>query len=391
MANGSTATIERIRITDLASPVLSEAQRAAIAATDDGKVDLRVDAVLDAARRRTGLDDFGPPDFQERLRVWLTAIDEDEELRPLARVGLFNDCVRYAANRARLEKLITDHPEILDVEISRPIIIAGLPRSGTTHLLNLIASDRRLRSLPYWESLEPIPYPDESAVGGDDPRLVRCRSESATQDALLPLLMSMHHMTPEHVHEEIEVQALDFSSYILEWKAHVPRWRDYYLAHDQRPHYAYLKKVLKALQWLRGPNRWILKSPQHMEQLPVLRETFPDATVVITHRDPVSVISSTATMMAYGDRLRRTRTDPPAVAEYWIDRIERILKACVRDRASIPQTDSMDLRFADFMRDDVAMVRKIYRLADMPLTPDVDAALKRYADENRRGRSGQVV
>ena len=112
---------------------------------------------------------------------------------------------------------------------------------------------------------KPVPVPgEEPGPDGVDPRLARCRSHFELQDGLLPHLRAMHWMTPEHVHEEIELQAPDFSSYILEWIAHAPRWRDYYLAHDQRPHYAYMKKALKALQWQRGPDRWILKSPQHL-------------------------------------------------------------------------------------------------------------------------------
>jgi hypothetical protein len=271
MSAHDTEHFERIRIADLADPILTDAQRSVIEATANIEVELSVEAVLESASEKTGLTDFGAPDFRERLGVWLQAVGEDASLRPVARLGVFNECVRYASNRARLHKLLADHPEIHDVEIVRPIIVAGLPRSGTTHLLNLIASDERLRSLPYWESLEPVPDPNEPAgPGGEDPRVLRCRAESEVQDTMMPLLKSMHHMTPEHVHEEIELQANDFSSYILEWKAHVPRWRDYYLAHDQAEHYEYLKTSLKALQWLRGPDRWILKSPQHMEQLPVL-------------------------------------------------------------------------------------------------------------------------
>ena len=120
-------------------------------------VEFTEEAVLGEARKRTGLSDFGPDDFRERLAVWCQAVDEDAELGPMGKVRFFGDMVRYAANRLRFHDLLERHPEILDVEIDKPIIIAGLPRSGTTHLVNLIAADKRLRSLPYWESLEPIP------------------------------------------------------------------------------------------------------------------------------------------------------------------------------------------------------------------------------------------
>lgn len=381
-----------IRIADLASPELTPVQKSVVEAAGGMPVEFTEEAVLDAACGATGLSDFGADDFRRRLAIWLQAVDEDEELGAVGRIGVFRDITRYASNRLRFEDLLKRHPEILDVEIDQPIIIAGLPRSGTTHLLNLIAADRRLRSLPYWESIEPIPIPGEQPdANGVDPRLARCRENYKQQDMLMPLLKNMHDMAPEHVHEEIELQCIDFSSYELEWIATVPRWRDHYLAEDQRSSYAYMKNVLRALQWIRGPKRWILKSPQHMEQLGPLMDTFPDATVAITHRDPVSVIASTVTMLVYGDRIRRTRVDPPAVAAYWIDRIERLLRACVRDRDRIPADRSIDVLFHEFMNGDVAMVRRIYELADLDMTAEAQADLDTYMMENPRGKHGRIV
>jgi len=388
----SSARADDIRIRDLASPELSPMQRAAVEGAGRIEVVFSQSAVLDAAKRQTGLEDFGPDDFRERLQVWLTSVDEDTDLGPVGRLMVWNQCVRYAAGRLRFEDLMRRHPEIAEVEVVRPIVIAGLPRSGTTHLLNLIAADERLRSLPYWESIEPIPDPKETmAPGSEDPRLIRCRESYALQSRLMPLLRNMHDMAPEHVHEEIEVQALDFASYGLEWIATVPRWRDYYFDHDQTPHYAYLKRVLQALQWLRGPDRWVLKSPQHMEQLGPLIETFPDATVAITHRDPVSVIASAVTMLCYGDRVRRVRVDPPAVAEYWVDRVEHLLRACVRDRDLLPAEQSIDVRFHEFMADDIGMVERIYALADLEMTASARAALESFMRENPRGKHGRIV
>ena len=380
-----------IHITDLANPVLTAAQQAAIEAASAVRLSLTEDAVLAAARQKTGLADFGADDFRARLRIWLQAADEDAELNAVGRATVFGNCVRALANRLRLEDLLTRHPEIHETEIRKPIIITGLPRSGTTHLVNLISADRRLRSLPFWESLEPFPaLEDVPGPDGVDPRLVRCRESYERSDRLLPLLRAMHHMTPEHVHEEIEVQELDFSTYNLEWYARVPRWRDFYLSYDQRPHYAYLKKALQALQWLRGPDRWVLKSPQHLEQLVPLYETFPDATIVLTHRDPVYVIQSAITMLAYGARLRRTRVDTRDIATYWIDRIERLLRACVRDRNRLPASQSLDVLFHEFMANDVTMVERIYELADLPMTREARGRLDAFVADNPRGKYGRV-
>jgi hypothetical protein len=381
-----------IRIEDLGAPVLTDAQRAAIAHAATNPVTFSEDAVVAAARQQTGLDDFGPDDFRVRLRVWLATVEEDDRLNALGRLGLFANCVRFLANRLKLTDLLKRHPEIRHVPIRRPIIVAGLPRSGTTHLLNLMAADTRLRSLPYWESLEPIPTRGEGpGRDGRDPRYLRCLRTYEAASARLPLLRAMHDMPPEHVHEEVELLDLDVASYQLEWVCHAPRWRDHYLSLDMRPHYAYLKTVLQALQWLRGPDRWVLKSPQHLEQLVPLHETFPDATIVLTHRDPVSVVRSAITMMAYGERMRRTRIDLCALAAYWIDRVERLLRACVRDRDRIPAARSVDVLFHEFMSADVATVGRIYERAGLPMTDAARAEIAAFVADNRRGKHGQVV
>lgn len=383
---------EAIRIADLNEPVLTPVQSAAIDAAAQLPVTLTENAVLTAAVEQTGLDDFGPDGFRERLNVWLTAADEDSDLNAVGRAGFFADCVRYAANRLRIHDLLKRHPEIHDIEITRPIIVAGLPRSGTTHLLNLISADTRLRSLPYWESLQPVPAPEEPpGADGVDPRLVRAAEAWQQTEALMPYIVAMHPLTPTHIHEEIELQGPDFSSYLPEWIAHVPRWRDYYLGHDQTPHYDYMKTVLKILQWYCGPDRWVLKSPQHMEQLGPLLATFPDATVVITHRDPVAVIQSAATMLAYGDRVRRRRVDPRGVLDYWSDRVETLLRACVRDRELVPAGQGIDVLFHEFMADDVGMVERIYDTAGLPMTDTARAELDDYMAKHPRGAHGRVV
>ena len=381
-----------IRIEDLAEPILDENQKRILEITKGMRVEFDEGAVLDEAMKRTGLSDFGPDDFRPRLGVWLESLDEDHSLSSVGRLGAWGDVVRYLVSRLRVEDLLRRHPEILDIEIERPIIIVGLPRSGTTHLLNLISADTRLRSLPYWESLEPIPIRGEGpGADGLDPRYKRCRASFERTDGLLPHLKAMHHMTPEHTHEEIELQAIDFSSYVLEWIADVPRARDAYLAADQTSSYAYMKKVLKCLQWLRGPDRWILKSPQHLEQLGPLVETFPDATFVVTARDPVSVIASTITMLGYGSRIRCTSFDLAEIAEYWIDRVETLLRRCVRDRDLLPASQSIDILFHEFMADDIATVERIYDLADHPMTPAARAQLDHYMEKNERGKYGRLA
>jgi hypothetical protein len=105
----------------------------------------------------------------------------------------------------------------------------------------------------------------------------------------------------------------------------------------------------------------------------------------------VSVIQSAITMMAYGERMRRTRIDLPALADYWIDRVERLLRACVRDRYRLPAERSLDVLFHEFMADDLGTVERIYQRAGLPMTDEARAAMAAFLAENRRGRHGRVV
>ena len=320
----------------------------------------------------------------------------DGGLNALGRSSLRAKLLLYARNRLLIQDLLKRHPEIHDVEIKAPIIVAGLPRSGTTHLLNLMAADRRLRALPLWESYEPVPVPGEETLpDGIDPRYQRCADAWDMTSQTLPYLAAMHPMDPDHIHEELELMGPDYASYNFEWLSQCPRWRDHYYSKDQTPHYEYMKTVLKILTWQDGDNgantRWVLKCPQHLEQLPVLHKVFPDATIAITHRDPVSVIQSAATMVTYGQRMSRDEIDPAAVIDYWSDRIHHLLAACARDRAELPPEQSIDVPFHEFMTDDMAMVRKIYGLAELPMTPEAERDLTSFIDNHPRGKHGRVV
>jgi len=386
-----------IRITDLAHPQLSEDQKAARAYANTLDIDLGAEGILREACETTGLQDFGPEDFRARLQRLCDEWDSDPALANLGRLSLRNKLLQHARSRLLIQDVLVRHPDIHEVEIRSPIVVAGLPRSGTTHLLNLMAADSRLRSLPLWESYEPVPLPGEALLeNGVDPRYQRCADTWQMMQSLSPLLAAMHPMNPHHIHEELELLGPDFASYNYEWLAVSPRWRDHYYASDQTPHYEYMKTVLKILTWRDGDHsgeqtRWVLKCPQHLEQLPVLDTVFPDATVALTHRDPVSVIQSAVTMLAYGQRINREQVDLEGLVTYWTDRVMHLLRACVRDREVIPPQRSIDVLFHEFMADDLAMVEKIYERAGLAMTATARRELRAFLDEHPRGKEGRVI
>ncbi len=261
----------------------------------------------DRARADTGLDDFGADDYRERLDLYLADLRGIDMHGP-GIVNFHSQLVQWLKNRLLLTELLKRHPEIPDIELLPPVVIAGLPRTGTTHLHNMLSAAPTFRSLPYWESVEPFPLASEAGLD-PDPRIGRMDMAVEMMDILMPHFSLMHEMTTDHAHEEIHLLANDFSTMLMDTLAHVPRWTEYYWSTDQTSSYEYLATELKALQFLRGGRRWVLKSPQHLGQLPVLERVFPGVIVAFTHRDPIPVALSMITMITYSERMHRDEVD----------------------------------------------------------------------------------
>lgn len=385
----TTARPAPIRLEDLADPVFpaeASPMREGLAGYG-ATLQLTPEALLQAATARTGLDNWGDNAFRERLDVLCASMVEDADLSDVGRAMAFEQLTGHLVNRLRLEDLIAANPEIESVEIERPIIICGLPRTGTTHLHNLIAADPALRYLPYWESMEPVATPGEP-----DPqaRRDRCSVGLDLINTSMPEFKRMHDMTVDHAHEEIQLLGNDISGMLFECSYYLPTFAQHYKTHDQSASYAYMRRTLQALQWLRGGTRWVLKSPQHLEQFSALYATFPDATFVVTHRDPVEVTRSMATMICYAARMSCDRPDPVTISKYWLDRAEDLLVGCLRDRDVLPAAQSVDVRFEDFMADEDGTVAAIYELAGQPLDTPAREAMTQFRIDHPRGRYGAV-
>ena len=382
----------KLRIEDLREPVLTDVQRTALAYAEQHPADLTTEAVLARAREITGLDDFGAAGFRERMQVWLDEIRTDPNRTALAGTVMFDLCVKHAANRLRIEALLARHPEIHDQEIVAPLFVTGLPRSGTTHLVNLLAADTGFRSLPLWEADQPVPDKGEApGRDGVDPRFVRCARAWDRMRAGNPYLAAWHTMAPDSIHEDIELWANDFAGYNPEWIFQMmPAWQAHYLAHDQTPHYEYLRTVLKVLQWYRPGVRWLLKCPQHLENLRPLTTVFPDATVVMTQRDPVGVVQSAATLRAYGARTMYHRFDVEEILDYWAALVERLLRSAQRDRRLVPEGRVLDVPFHDYMADTMGTAEQVYEHAGMELTAVARAQIAAYVEAHPRDEHGAM-
>jgi len=374
------------------NPVLAEERRAVLEAAEAGPLDMSVEAVLAQARARTGLDDFGPMDFCARLGLLLAEVGANENLWKSAKQVFVGFCVKATANRLKNQDFLRRNSGVADVVIDRPIFIIGLPRSGTTHLENLIAADRRLRYLPVYLGSEAVPTPGEQlGPDGRDPRWLRAEEHWQRMKGNA-IMAAMHEHSPDHACGENELQMPDFSTYQWEWMAEVPGWRDYYFAHDQTPHYGYGRRMLQAIAYqLPSERRWILKGNQHSEQLPALLATYPDAIIVQTHRDPVAILQSVLTMRGLSVLANQKNPDIAGHVTYWVDRIERMLRTYMRDADKVPASQRVDLMFQDVMADDVGSAQKVLQAAGLGSTDESRADMRDYMASHPRGKDGRVV
>ncbi len=379
----------RTRINDLARPRYPWPLRAsnfALRPLARSLFRLDSDSLIAAAAKSAALDDFGDPAFREPLDVLVASLEKEARLSPVGRFLSRRFLVQLLVNRLRIEDLFRRHPEIEDEEIEAPVFILGLPRTGTTYLHGLMSAHPAFRSLPYWESIEPIPPPGENP----DRRIERAERALRFQHYVMPLFPVMHEMTADAPHEEIQLLAMTFSTMLFEASYRAPSYRDWYKSRDQRPAYRYLRRVLKALQWLRGPRRWLLKSPQHLEQLRPLIDVFPDARIVQTHRDPVRAVASMCTMVAYGLRMNSDRIDPREVGVYWRDRISDLLQAGITDRHVVPRSQMAHVRFDELTAEPWSAVERVLDLTGEPLTPSARDAIAAHMDANPRGKHGRI-
>ena len=363
-------------------------------------LDWSPDASLEQACAEAGLDDYGDDLHDAPLRVLAPAMIGEGELSTLGQLSNHTTLVAHARQKLLVTDLLTRHPEIHEIEIARPVVIAGQGRTGTTHLHNLMSSDASFRTMPYWESVEPVPPREEQGIDHPDhradPRYQRCAETLAGLNGALPYFKRMHDMYPDHVHEEIALLAIAYGGMAPETMAVMPTWRDWYLSSDQTPYYEYMKTLLKVLTFLgrgteRDGDRWLLKSPQHVERLGELMSVFPDATVVCTHRDPVAVAKSMSTMLTYTSRMSRDPEKLADVGRYWIDRMGRMFRGMADQRSLVPADQSIDVRFREFMADDIATVKRIYALADHPWDDSTAAGMHAYMAAHPRGVHGSVT
>ncbi len=348
------------------------------------------DSLLELASRRTGLTDFGDEEFREPLQLIAEALESEAGLTPVGRVSARTVISQLLTTRLYTQELLIRHPEIRELPVRSPIIIVGLPRTGTTHLHNLVCQDPSLRWLPFWESEEPLRDP-RTRPWWPDLRAAKAALKLKMGVRIAPLMPLMHEMGAKLPHEELQLSAVAFRSFFFETAFRIPSYRRWYAAADHTAGYDTLREILQVLQWTRGGGRWALKSPQHLDQLRPLMKTFPDARVIRTHRDPVKAVLSLTTMLVYSARVFHKEVDPVAEARACVDRIEQMLRASIRDEALVPPSQVLHVRFQEFMTNPWDTMKRVFEFSEQPFEDSARAAVQAHLAANPRGKHGKVA
>jgi len=350
-------------------------------------VPLDADTLLADARAATGLDDFGDPRFREGLDLLLGDAESEAQLTLLGRLLLRAELARTLESRLRVEAVFAAHPGISEERIEAPVFVTGLARTGTSLLHELLGQIPEHRFPITWQMMDPagaVPGADAAAAQA------RCAGEIDMQTRSVPALDTMHEHRADLPSECIYLFGHDLASDIFTGAYQVPNYTMWMARRDKRGDYATHRRLLQLLQWGRERQRWVLKAPSHMSQLPALFETYPDARVIVTHRDPLKALGSLANLMA---SLRWSRSDHVdyaaivgAMSFGHVFLAERVME--LRDSGSLPGDRILDVRYCDLVGDPLKTVGEIGDWLGSPLGAEGTARLEQWMARRPKDRHG---
>jgi hypothetical protein len=342
--------------------------------------------LLAEARAAAKLEDFGGDDFRAGLRA-LCATYELPAWSEKGRTRNRRRLVNLLATRLKVEAALAQHPEILAREVKQPVVLTGLPRSGTSALFSLLGTDPAARPLRLWETQ--CPDPIQLAPGAEDPRRAAIDAYYAQGREKRPEFTKIHFTSADTPEECVLLHAYALHGVQMGVEVLLDPYMSWYQAEaaDLRGLYAYQKRLMQLLDWQRPGERWLLKAPAHLWGLDALAATFPDVAIVWNHRDPVACIASACSMT---EALMATLAFPreqlgPAVMEFYARSLDRGLAA----REKLDPARVFDVPYAEFTRDPLACAERIYAHFALPLRATVRDALRAFAEANPEGKHGK--
>ena len=320
---------------------------------------LEVETLIASAIAETGLDDFGGTSWKEGLERLVGSFNTEATLTDGGEQILGMRLGMLLHNRLRIVDTLAAHPEILDQEIVGPLVIIGLPRTGTTALSNVLAADPQIRSLRLWESSDPVP-PPQSATESTDPRIDGARRGLEAMYGAFPRMRSLHFQAADGPTECQDLLGMEFRTEHFDGMARVPGYSEWVLDCDMSSAYVFHRKVLQLLQWHCPPRFWHLKTPVHMLALDDLRAVYPDAKFVWTHRDPATVLGSVCSLISYTRSWVSDRDDAHELGRDQLAVWSEAIRRAMEFRSRVGEDSFADIHFDALQSDPVDAVVTAY-------------------------------
>jgi hypothetical protein len=348
---------------------------------------LDVENLVAVAQRRTGLTDFGDATFQEPLRRLLYACENEARLNSVGKLVLTEDILQLLVNRLKIQRDRGKWTGIARQAIVAPLFITGLPRSGTTLLHNLFAQDDSEFYAPAtWEVMVPSPPP--FAGQENHARIKQAETNLAWFNLLVPEFRKIHPMSAQFPQECVAILSHSFMSDQFDTMFNIPTYQSWLEKQDMRPAYAYHRQFLLHLQYGAPMRRFVLKAPNHMFSIDALLAIYPDARIIQTHREPMEVLPSIASLMTVMRSAFSDSVDPVAIGSemirFWKETLEQFLNA----RKKLTSGSVQDVKFADLVRDPIAVLRELYRELGHNFTARAEDRLRAFLSRHPNGRYG---
>jgi hypothetical protein len=350
---------------------------------------MRLDAkeLVAKAREVTELEDFGSDSFREGLDAYCQSVTNEAQLSEVGVVGIHGTIVASLVNRLRVVDYATRHPDVAAERVDAPLVVIGMFRAGTTFLSYLLERDPQNRALLRWEAGDSVPPPTRENLR-TGPRVEAARVAGEMLEQLNPRMRAIHHEEADGPTECIAVMSQDFKS--LSWEAisNVPSYSAWLLGSDQDSAYEYHRLVLQVLQHGGVRGRWTLKSPHQAIALDALTAVYPDARLVLLHRDPVELCASVCSLITELSSCFTDADHRVYIADHWVAMLEESISRIDAFRAANPSHPVIDVQYDTFVREPVETVASIYDALGDPLSEEVRDAMKGYVVANPKDSRG---
>ena len=350
---------------------------------------LDADQIIAAAKAESGLSTLEDPSILEGLGVYIQALNTEARLTERGEQSMRKWLVDTLVNRLKVDDHLARHPELLARPIDKPMFVFGLPRTGTTLAINLLHADPARRSALRWEVIDSVPPPKAHELSSD-PRYLneQARLEMTIKHA--PHIAAIHYEDADSPTECQFIMSQSFCAQVFEAQAQVPSYRRWFLDADYGAAFRYHKRFLQLLQ-SDAPGRWTLKNPWHPLFLDDLTAVYPDAQLVMTHRDPAEVVGSACSLIRHVRAMFSDHVDLNQIAEDMVDTFDQMIARQEAFRAKHGRGAIYDLDYRALTADPVGEMKKLYRHFDEPLTTQAEAAMSAYLADNAQGKHGKHV